>query len=65
MRIDGNRRLAEGNVENDVGGLAADTGQRLQRFARAWNLAAMFGDQFLRQRDDIPGLGSKEANGLD
>src|SRR6185503_16741064 len=65
VRIDGNRRLAEGNVEDDVGGLAADTGQRLQRFARARNLAAMFGDQLLRQRNYIFSLVAEQTDGLD
>ena len=31
MRIDRDRRLAEGLVEDDIGGLAADAGQCLQR----------------------------------
>src|SRR6476620_120811 len=48
VRIDSNRWLAESDVEDDVGSLAADTWQRLQRFARSRNLAAMFGDQLLR-----------------
>src|SRR5262245_27287533 len=65
VRIDSNRWLAESNVEDNVGGLTADTGQCLQRIARPWNLAAMLGDQLLRQRNDILGLGAKEADGLD
>src|SRR6476620_516006 len=42
--VDGNRRLTEGNVEYDVRGLAADAGQRLQRLARARDLAGMLLD---------------------
>jgi uncharacterized membrane protein len=63
--IDGNRRLAESDVEDNVGGLAADTRQRLQRFARAGNLAVMLGDQLLRQRNDIFGLVTEQTDGLD
>ena len=35
MGVDGDRRLAEGDVEHHVGGLAADAGQGLQRLAVA------------------------------
>ena len=38
MGIDRDRRLAEGNIEDDIRGLAADAGQGLQRFARARHL---------------------------
>ena len=30
MRVDGDGRLAEGDVEHDIGGLAADAGQRFR-----------------------------------
>ena len=33
VRVDGERRIAEGVVEDHVGGLAADAGERLERFA--------------------------------
>src|SRR5829696_5708638 len=65
VRVDCNGRLAEGDVENDIGGLAPYTGQRLQRFARRRHLAAMLLDQLLRQRDDILGLSAVEADSLD
>jgi len=39
--IDRDGRLTECNVEHDICGLAADAGERLQRLARAWDVAAM------------------------
>ena len=65
VRVDGQRRLAEGDIEHDIGGLAADARQRLQRLALARHLAAVLGDQLLRQRDDVLGLVAVEADGLD
>ena len=41
MGVDGDGRLAEGDVEDDIGGLAADAGQRLEGLAIARNLPAM------------------------
>ncbi len=41
MRVDGDGRLAEGGVENDIGGLAADTGQGFKRGAVFRNFAAV------------------------
>ena len=43
--IDRERFLAERGVEDDIGGLAADAGKRLQFLARARNLAAVIVDQ--------------------
>src|SRR6185503_17354362 len=63
--IDRNRGFAEGDVENDVGGLAADAGQRLQRLAHARDLATMLLDELPRQRHHVLRLGAKQANGLD
>ena len=65
VRVDGQRRLAEGDIEHDIGGLAADPGQRLQRLAVVRHLAAVLGDQRLRQRDHVLGLVAVEADGLD
>jgi len=65
MGIHGQRRLAEGDVEDDVGGLAADAGQGLERLAVARHMAAVAVDDLLRQGDDVPGLGVVEADGLD
>ena len=47
VRVDRHRRLAEGHVEHDIGGLAADARQLDQRVAVARHLAAMVADQRL------------------
>ena len=65
VRVDRERLLAERGVEDDVGGLAADAGQRLQLFARAWDLSAMPIDQRLAERDDVLRLGVEQADDLD
>src|SRR4029077_3781702 len=65
MGVDRDRWLAEGNVENNIRGLAADTRQSLQLVARARDLPRMFGNEFLRQRDDILRLVAEQADGLD
>ena len=57
--------LAKGRVENDVRGLAADPGQRLQLLARARHFAAMPVDQPLAECDDVPRLGVEQADRLD
>ena len=46
--VDGERLLAPGGVEHNIGGLAADPRQLLKLIARARNLSAMLGDQRLR-----------------
>ena len=51
--VDRERFLAERGVEHDVGGLAADSGERLQLLSRAGDLTAVIADQRLRQRDDV------------
>ncbi len=43
VRVDRERLLAERGVEHDIGGLAADAGQRLQLVARPRDLAAVIG----------------------
>ena len=63
--VDRDGRLAERDVEHDIGGLAADAGQLLQRLARGRHLAAVIVDQLLRERDDVLGLGVEQADGLD
>ena len=63
--IDRDGRLAEGDVEHDVGGLAADAGQRFQRLAIVRDLAAVLVDELLRQRDHVLRLGAKKPDGLD
>ena len=65
MGIDRHGVLAKGHVEHDIGGLAPDAGQRLHLGAGARHLAAEFGDQLFRQRDDVPGLVAIEPDGLD
>ncbi len=45
MGVDRERRLAEGGVEHDVGGLAADARQSLERLAVARRLAAVALDE--------------------
>ena len=48
MRIDRNRRLAEGDVQDHVGGLAADPGQGLQRGAVLGYLGAVLSIKILQ-----------------
>jgi len=55
--IDGERLLAERGVEHDIGGLAPDSGERLQLLAGARHLAAMIADQCAAEGDDVVGLG--------
>ena len=65
MSVDRHGRLAERHVEHDIRGLAADARQRLQHLAHAGYLAAMLGDQLLRQCDDVLRLVAIEPDGLD
>ena len=65
MRIDGNRRLAKGDIEHHIGGLAADARQCLERRAVVRHLAAMFLDQDFRQADHILRLHPVETDGAD
>src|SRR5690625_375316 len=65
VRVHGNGRFAEGGVEDHVGGLAADAGQRLQFLARARNLAAVVFDQDAAGGDDVFGLVVVQADGVD
>ena len=53
------------HVEHDIGGLAPGAGQRLDLGPRARHLAAEFGDQLFRQRNDVLRLVAIEPNGLD
>ena len=43
--VDGDRRLLEGDVEDDIRGLAADPGKFLEQVAVRRHLAPVFGDQ--------------------
>ncbi len=53
MRVDGDRRLAESDVEDDVGGFAADPGQGLERLAGARHRAAMLLDEQAAGLDQV------------
>ena len=65
MRVDGERRRAEGDIEHDIGGLAPDAGQRFERFAIVGHLAAVIAHQRVRQRDDVFRLVPVKADRLD
>ncbi len=49
VRVDREGLLAEGGVEHDIGGLAADAGQLLELLAGARDLAAVLVDQRLAE----------------
>ena len=55
VRVDRNGRLAEGDVENDVGGFAPDARERHQRFEVARDLAAVFFLQNRRRFNNVLG----------
>ena len=59
------RRLAERGVEDDIGGLAPDAGQRFEQVAVLRHLAAVAVDEDLRGGDDVLRLGVEQADGLD
>ena len=63
--VDGDRRLAERDVEHDVRRLAADARQPLQRFAVGRDLAVVVAQQYLGQRDDVLRLVPEEPDRLD
>ena len=65
MCVDGKSFFAESCVEDNIGGLASDSGQCLKLFAGARNLAPVPFDQRLAQRDDVLGLGIEQADRLD
>ena len=65
MRIDRQRRFTEDHIEHDICGLAPDTRQRLQRFARAWDLTAMALEQNPRGQHDMPCFGVEQSNRFD
>lgn len=55
----------EGGAKEDVGGLAADAGERDQFFECARELAAEFINEFFRHAADAGGFGSEEAERAD
>ena len=65
VRVDRDHRLAEGGVEHDVGGLASDARQRLERLAVARHLAAVLAHQDLGERDDVLRLVVEKAERAD
>jgi hypothetical protein len=65
MGVDRECFFAERGVEDHVRGLAADSGQRLEILPRARDLAAIFVDQRLAERDHILRLGVEQADRLD
>ena len=65
VRVHGEGLLAEGSVQDHIGGLAPDARKRLQSFAGARHVAAETVDQRLRQGDDVFGLGVEKADRLD
>ena len=65
MGVHRDGRLAEGCVEDDIGRLAADAGQALQRLAAVGHGAAMLSDENLREPDDIARLGVEQPDSAD
>jgi len=65
MRIDGDRRLSERHVQNDIRGFATDAGQRFQRLATLRNFATVFEHQAAGGLDDVLRLHTIEPDRLD
>ena len=65
VRVDGDCRLAESRVQNDIRGFAPDAGQRLQFGAGFRHSPAMAACKDLRQSDHIARLVAKQADGFD
>ena len=65
VRVDGNGRLAERDVEYDIGGLAPDARELLQLVTLARNFAAELVDQNARRVDEGLRLGVLKADRLD
>lgn len=63
--VDGDGGVAEGDVEDDAGGLAADAGQGFEGGAVLGNLAAVVVEEGLGEGGDVPGFGLPEADGAD
>ena len=65
VRVHRDGRLAEGDIEHHVCGLAADAGQGFEFFARAGHHAAVFFDQQTAGGDDVFRFRFVEADGGD
>ena len=59
MGVDGDGRVTEGDVENDIGGLPTDARQGLQVGAVFGHRRSVLFDQLPRQGDDVAGLGAE------
>src|SRR5215831_1922347 len=62
VRVDRDRRLAKGDVQHDIGGLATDPGQRLKRGAVARDCAAMLLDENPAERDHVLRLRAEQTD---
>src|SRR5690349_1434358 len=65
MRVNRERAFAEGDVQDDVRGLAADTRKRLELVPLARHLSVVLFDEPAGELDDIAGLGLPEAERAD
>src|SRR6185312_3226816 len=65
VSVDGDLGLAEDDVENDIGGFAADAGEIFERIPIRGDLAAVELDQHAAQADQVPGFGVIKAYGLE
>lgn len=65
VRVDRDGGLAEGDVEDDGGGFAADSGQGFERFAVGGDFAAEAVHQGLGEGDDVLCLVPPETDGAD
>lgn len=65
MGVNGDPRLPEGDVENDIRGFAADTGKRRQGIKRSRDLTAEIVQKFAAKPDDRFRLVVVKADGLD
>ena len=65
VRIDGDRGLAKGRVEHDIGRFAADTGQGFELAAILGNLASVLFKQNAASGNDVFCLGVVETDGPD
>jgi len=65
MGVDRDGVVAEGDVEHDIGGLAADARKRLERRAIVGHRAVMPLHQHRRSAHDVARLGAIETDGLD
>ena len=61
VRIDREGRRLEHDRHHDVGGLAADTGQRFEFGAVAWHVTAVKFDETARGGDDVLRFGPEET----